>query len=58
MARLRREEYSIVESMYIMANVFEVPLSEAKRLAMAAGFGSLDAYIEDFHNDAEHGFRA
>jgi hypothetical protein len=57
MARLRRDGYSVVESMYIIANVFDIPLSEAKRLAMTAGSGNRDSYIEDFHNDAEDGFR-
>ncbi|TCO44078.1 hypothetical protein EV646_111271 [Kribbella antiqua] len=57
MARLRSDGYSVVESMYIIANVFEISLSEAKRLAVTDGSGNLDTYIDDFHNDVEDGFR-
>ena len=55
--RLRSSGYSVVEAMYIVANVFEIPLSEAKRLAMTRGSDGADSYVDEFHSAAEDHFR-
>ena len=56
--RLRKDGYSMMESMYIVSNVFEMPPSEAKRLVMASESGDAKSYIDEFHNAAEDDFRS
>jgi hypothetical protein len=55
MARLRATGYSMVESIYIISKVFEIPLVEAKALAMAGESREHIAEIDALHDSLEKG---
>jgi hypothetical protein len=55
LARLRDTGYSIVESSYIICKVFEIPLGEAKTLAIAGESSEQIAEIDAFHESLEKG---
>ena len=54
-ARLRGSGYGIVESIYIIWKVFELPLTEAKILVVTGEPAEQIARIEAFHNSLEKG---
>jgi hypothetical protein len=53
LARLRGDGYSVVESTYIIAKVFELPLADAKALAVAGESREHLAQIEALHDRLE-----
>jgi hypothetical protein len=53
LARLRGDGYSVVESTYIIAKAFELPLADAKALAVAGESREHVAEIEALHDKLE-----
>ncbi len=53
LARLRGDGHSVVEATYVIAKVFELPLADAKALAVAGESGAHIAEIDALHDKLE-----